>query len=192
KSQRNTTDPSVVVSNSLSSDYDSADESLVCRTPLLLLKELDGTEPSSGPKTVKSILKSKSTFKDETLKCITINEPSLASARGNKSSLGSKTNSAPTGKLKNVKIEDDPPLAMVMKELNELKLQISKKKSSYSRNKNTQQERETPDAKKSESSNALRSKTPTKRYLSIVKRQSLVDEAVMVLAKAENIAATLY
>ncbi|GKB68471.1 hypothetical protein Tco_0929883, partial [Tanacetum coccineum] len=42
-------------------------------------------------------------------------------------------------KLKNVKVEDDPPLAMVMKELNKLKLQISKKKSSYSRNKSTQQ-----------------------------------------------------
>ncbi|GKE21775.1 hypothetical protein Tco_1433287 [Tanacetum coccineum] len=46
---------------------------------------------------------------------------------------------ATTGKLKNVKIEDDPPLAIVMKELNELKLQMSKNKSSYSRNKNSQQ-----------------------------------------------------
>ncbi|GJR97079.1 hypothetical protein Tco_0269253 [Tanacetum coccineum] len=82
KSQRNTTDPSVVVSDSPASDYDS---------------------------------------------------------RENKSSSASKTNSAHAGKLKNVKVEDDPPLAMVMKELNELKLQISKKKSSYSRNKNTQQ-----------------------------------------------------
>ncbi|GJW21409.1 retrovirus-related pol polyprotein from transposon TNT 1-94 [Tanacetum coccineum] len=139
KSHINTTDPSVVVSDSPASDYDSADESLVCSTPLLPLKKLDGVEPGSGPKTVKSILKSKSTFKAETLKGITLNEPSLAHARGNKSSLASKTNSAPTGKLKNVKVEDDPPLAMVMKELNELKLQISKKKSSYSRNKNTQQ-----------------------------------------------------
>ncbi|GJY18478.1 hypothetical protein Tco_0389969, partial [Tanacetum coccineum] len=99
---------------------------------------LDGAEPVSGPKTIKSILKSKSTFKVETLKGITINEPSSAPARG-KSSSASKTNSAPAGKLKNVKMEDDPPLAIVIKELNELKLQISKKKSSYYRNKNAQQ-----------------------------------------------------
>ncbi|GJT70344.1 hypothetical protein Tco_1029630 [Tanacetum coccineum] len=139
KSQRNTTDPSAVVSDSPTSDYDSADESSVCSTPLLPLKKLDSAELSSGPKTVKLILKSKSTFKAETLKGITLNEPSSAPARGNKSPSASKTNSAPAGKLKNVKVEDNPPLAMVMKELNELKLQISKKKSSYSRNKNTQQ-----------------------------------------------------
>ncbi|GJV17601.1 retrovirus-related pol polyprotein from transposon TNT 1-94 [Tanacetum coccineum] len=137
ESQRNTTDPLVVVSDSSATDYDSADESSVCSTPLLSLKKLDGAEPVSGPKTIKSILKSKSTFKVETLKGITINEPSSAPARG-KSSSASKTNSAPAGKLKNVKMEDDPPLAIVMKELNELKLQISKKKSSYSRNKNAQ------------------------------------------------------
>ncbi|GJV63043.1 hypothetical protein Tco_1473871 [Tanacetum coccineum] len=88
--------------------------------------------------TFKSILKSKSTFKAETLKGITINEPSSAPA-GGKSSSTSKTYSAPAGKLKFMKMEDDPPLAIVIKELNELKLQISKKKSSYSRNKNAQQ-----------------------------------------------------
>ncbi|GJY51638.1 hypothetical protein Tco_0442485 [Tanacetum coccineum] len=82
--------------------------------PLPPLEKLTGAEPISGPKTIKSILKSKSTFKDETLK-------------------------APAGKLKNVKMEDDPPLAIVMKELNELKLQISKNKSSFFRNKNSQQ-----------------------------------------------------
>ncbi|GJW05645.1 hypothetical protein Tco_1568068 [Tanacetum coccineum] len=60
------------------------------------------------------------------------------STRGIKFS-ASKTNLAHAGKLKNVKMEDDPPLAIVMKELNELKLQINKKKSSYSRNKNAQQ-----------------------------------------------------
>nr|GEY30471.1 hypothetical protein [Tanacetum cinerariifolium] len=138
-SQRNITGPLAIVSDSLASDYDSPDESLVCRTHLLLLKKLDGAEPGSGLKTVKLILKSKSTFKAEFLKDITLNEPSLAPTRGNKSSSASKTNSAPTGKLKNVKVEDDPPFAMVMKELNKLKLQINKKKSSYSRNKNTQQ-----------------------------------------------------
>ncbi|GJS86161.1 hypothetical protein Tco_0752702 [Tanacetum coccineum] len=107
--------------------------------PLPLLEKLTSTEPVSGPKTIKSILKSKSIFKAETLKGITINEASSAPARGNKGSSASKTNSAPAGKLKNVKIEDDPPLAIVMKELNELKLQISKNNSSYFRNKNSQQ-----------------------------------------------------
>nr|GEX05759.1 retrovirus-related Pol polyprotein from transposon TNT 1-94 [Tanacetum cinerariifolium] len=131
---------STIVSDSLAPDYDSADESSVCITPLLPLKKLDGAEPGSGPKTVKSILKSKSTFKADTLKGITLNKPSPAPARGNKCSLASKTNSAPAGKLKNVNVKDNPSLAMVMKELNELKLQISKKKSSYSKNKNTQQE----------------------------------------------------
>ncbi|GJZ40044.1 retrovirus-related pol polyprotein from transposon TNT 1-94 [Tanacetum coccineum] len=118
--------------------YEKADESSVYSTPLLSLKKLDGAEPVSRPKTIKSILKSKSTFKAETLKGITINEPSSTPARG-KSSSASKTNSAPGGKLKNVKMKDDPSLAIVMKELNELKLQISKKKSSYSKNKNAQQ-----------------------------------------------------
>ncbi|GJZ97483.1 hypothetical protein Tco_0669936 [Tanacetum coccineum] len=136
-------------------DYDSVDESSVCSTPLSPLEKLtgankkkkkkrknntkNGAEPISGPKTIKSILKSKSTFKAETLKGIIINEPSSALARGNKSSSVFKTNSAPTGKLKDVKIEDDPPLAIVMKELNELKLHISKNKSSYFRNNNSQQ-----------------------------------------------------
>nr|GEY96721.1 hypothetical protein [Tanacetum cinerariifolium] len=85
KSQRNTTGSSTILSDSSASNYDSADESLVCSTPLLPLKKLDG---------------------------ITINKPSSAHARGNKSSSASKTNSAPVGKLKIVKIEDDPPLAM--------------------------------------------------------------------------------
>nr|GEV00913.1 retrovirus-related Pol polyprotein from transposon TNT 1-94 [Tanacetum cinerariifolium] len=122
-------------------DYDSADESSVCSTVTpqngawTETRKLDRVEPVSGSKTIKSILKSKSTFKAETLKGIIINEPSSASARGNKSSSASKTNSALAGKLKKVKIEDDPPLAIVKKELNDLKLQINKNKSSYSRNK---------------------------------------------------------
>ncbi|GJR94402.1 hypothetical protein Tco_0266576 [Tanacetum coccineum] len=120
------------------SNHDTADESSVYNTPLPPLEKLTGVEPVFGPKTIKSILKSKSTFKAETLKGITINEPSSALARGNKSSSASKTNSALAGKLKNVKIEDDPPLAIVMKELNELKLQFRKNKSSYFRNKNSQ------------------------------------------------------
>ncbi|GKA28563.1 hypothetical protein Tco_0714808, partial [Tanacetum coccineum] len=139
ESQRNKIDPSVAITKSLVTNYNSTDESSVCSTPLPPPKKLDGVEPVSGPKTIKSILKLKSTFKAETLKGIIINEPSSAPARGNKSSSTSKTNPASAGKLKNVKIEDDPPLAIVIKELNELKLQISKKKSSYFRNKNTQQ-----------------------------------------------------
>ncbi|GJV88287.1 retrovirus-related pol polyprotein from transposon TNT 1-94 [Tanacetum coccineum] len=65
----------------------------VCSTPLPPLKKLDGAKPTSGPKTVKSILRSQSTFKAETLKA-------------------SKVNSASAGKLKSVKIKDDPPLAI--------------------------------------------------------------------------------
>ncbi|GJV24011.1 hypothetical protein Tco_1376706 [Tanacetum coccineum] len=105
-----------------------------CSTPLPPLKKLDGVEPISGSKTIKSILRSKSTFKAKTLKGVIINEPSLAPSKGNKSSSALKVNSAPAGKLKSVKIEDDNPLAIVMKELNNLKLQISKNQSSYSRN----------------------------------------------------------
>ncbi|GJZ22598.1 retrovirus-related pol polyprotein from transposon TNT 1-94 [Tanacetum coccineum] len=139
ESQRNTNDPLVAVTESSSTNYDSTDESSVCSTPLPPLKKLDGAELVYGPKTIKSILKSKSTFKAEALKCIIINEPSAAHARGNKSSSASKTNPALAGKLKIVKMEDGPSLAIVMKELNELKLQIIKKKSSHFRNKNTQQ-----------------------------------------------------
>ncbi|GJQ94940.1 hypothetical protein Tco_0006079 [Tanacetum coccineum] len=139
ESQRNTTDPPVAVTDSSVINYDSTDESLVCSTPLPPLKKLDGVESVSGPKTIKSILRSKSTFKAETLKGVIINEPSLTPAKGNKSSSASKFNSAPAGKLKSVKIEVDPPLAIVIKELNDLKLQISKNQSSYSRSNQTQQ-----------------------------------------------------
>ncbi|GJZ11291.1 hypothetical protein Tco_0546050, partial [Tanacetum coccineum] len=103
-------------------EYDSADESSVCSTPLPLLEKLAGVEPVSGPKTIKSILKSNSTFKAEILEGVTINEPTSAPAKGNKNVLASKKNSAPTGKLKNVKTKDDIPLSVVMKELNDLKL----------------------------------------------------------------------
>ncbi|GKB21622.1 retrovirus-related pol polyprotein from transposon TNT 1-94, partial [Tanacetum coccineum] len=133
ESQRNTIDPSVNVTDSSATDYDLADESSVCSTPLPPLKKLDGAKPISGPKTIKSILRLKSTFKAETLKGVKINEPSLASAKDNKSSSASKVNSAPAGKLKSVKIKDDPPLAIIIKELNNLKLQFSKSHSSYSR-----------------------------------------------------------
>ncbi|GJV18589.1 hypothetical protein Tco_1367609 [Tanacetum coccineum] len=122
ESQRNTTDPSVAVTDSSATEYDSADESSVCGTPLPPLKKLDGVELIFGPKTIKSILRSKSTFKAETLKGVKINEPSSAPAKGNKSSSASKVNSAPAGKLKSVKIRDPTYWAIVIKELNDLKL----------------------------------------------------------------------
>nr|GEX12708.1 hypothetical protein [Tanacetum cinerariifolium] len=71
---------------------------------------------------------------------ITLEEPSSTPAKDNKKgSSASKTPPAPAGKLKNVKVEDDPPLAIVMKELNEIKLQLSKKKSLHFRNHQPQQ-----------------------------------------------------
>ncbi|GJR39629.1 retrovirus-related pol polyprotein from transposon TNT 1-94 [Tanacetum coccineum] len=119
ESQRNTIDHLVVVTDSLAIEYDSADESSVCSTPLPPLKKLDGAEPIFGSKTNKSILRLKSTFKAETLKGVKINEPSSASA---------KVNSALAGKLMIVKIKGDPPLAIVIKEHNDLRLQIIKNK----------------------------------------------------------------
>nr|GEU38427.1 hypothetical protein [Tanacetum cinerariifolium] len=62
-------------------DTDSTDESFVCSTPLPPLKKLVGAEPVSRPKTIKSVLRSKSTFKAETLKGVIINEPSSALLR---------------------------------------------------------------------------------------------------------------
>ncbi|GJS18171.1 hypothetical protein Tco_0412643 [Tanacetum coccineum] len=82
ESERNTVDPSVAIFDSSVTDYDSADESLVCSNPLPPLEKLAGVEPVSGPKTIKSILKLNSTFKDEILKSFIINEPSLAPAKG--------------------------------------------------------------------------------------------------------------
>ncbi|GKD56325.1 hypothetical protein Tco_1289712, partial [Tanacetum coccineum] len=93
--------------------YDSTDESSVCSTPLPLLEKLASAKLVSGQKTIKSILKSKSTFKAKTLKGVIINEPSSAPAKGNISTSVLETNSAPAGKLKNVKMKDDPPLAIV-------------------------------------------------------------------------------
>ncbi|GJZ44411.1 hypothetical protein Tco_0591666 [Tanacetum coccineum] len=115
------TDSLVQVTN-----YDSVDESSVCSTPLPLLEKLASDELISGPKTIKSIFKSNSTFKVETLECVTINKPTSAPSKGNKNVSASKNNSTPAGKLKNVKIKDDISLSVVMKELNDLKLQINK------------------------------------------------------------------
>ncbi|GKA30441.1 hypothetical protein Tco_0716746 [Tanacetum coccineum] len=121
------------LSEAQATEYDSADESSICSTLLPALKKLEGAEPISGPKTIKLILKSKSTLKAVALKCVIINKPSSAPAKDNKSSSSSKVQSVPAGKLKSVKIKDDSPLAIVMKELNCLKLQVSKNQSSYPR-----------------------------------------------------------
>ncbi|GJW78708.1 hypothetical protein Tco_0140390 [Tanacetum coccineum] len=118
KSQVTITDPSVAITDSSATEYDSADESSVCSTPLPPLEKIAGAEPISRPKTIKLILKSNLTFKPKTLKGDTINEPSSAPVKDNKHVSASKRNSAPTGKLKNVNIEDDIPLSIVMKELN--------------------------------------------------------------------------
>ncbi|GJX49947.1 retrovirus-related pol polyprotein from transposon TNT 1-94 [Tanacetum coccineum] len=113
ESQRNTTDPLVIVTDSSTTDYDLVDKSSVCSTPLPPLKKLDGAEPIYGPKTIKLILRLKFTFKAEALKGVIINEPSSTPAKGNKSSSASKVHSAPAGKLKSVKIEDDPAFERV-------------------------------------------------------------------------------
>nr|GEW10414.1 retrovirus-related Pol polyprotein from transposon TNT 1-94 [Tanacetum cinerariifolium] len=75
ESQRNTTDPSVAVTNFSVTDYDSADESSVCNTPLLSLKKLDA--PAKDNKS-SSALKVNSGPADE-LKSVKIkDDPSLA------------------------------------------------------------------------------------------------------------------
>ncbi|GJX96073.1 hypothetical protein Tco_0351871 [Tanacetum coccineum] len=107
ESQVKVTDPLVIVTASSATDYDSVDESLVSSTPLPPLEKLAGAEPISGPKTIKSILMSNSTFKPETLKGVTINEPTSAPTKVNKYVSASKKNLAPAGKLKNVKTKDD-------------------------------------------------------------------------------------
>ncbi|GJZ87868.1 hypothetical protein Tco_0659650 [Tanacetum coccineum] len=53
ESQLKVTDSSVIVTNSSVTNYDSADESLVCSTPIPLLEKLAGAEPVSGSKTIK-------------------------------------------------------------------------------------------------------------------------------------------
>ncbi|GJZ38003.1 hypothetical protein Tco_0584194 [Tanacetum coccineum] len=112
KSSTNNSDMSITSSNihKLSETEDSTlpnqdtDEVPSNDTLLLSLKKLDSVEPVSGPKTIISILKSKSTFKAKTLNGIIINEPSSAPARG-KSSLASKTNSAPAAIREDYKID---------------------------------------------------------------------------------------
>ncbi|GJT26125.1 hypothetical protein Tco_0906400, partial [Tanacetum coccineum] len=100
-------------------DYNSAKEpTSVFSTPLPPLEKLVGaepqTKPTTGTKTIKSILKDYSTRKAETSKDVVINETINTSAptEGNKNVSASKRNSTPTGKLKNVKNEDDIPMSV--------------------------------------------------------------------------------
>ncbi|GKA61687.1 hypothetical protein Tco_0761206 [Tanacetum coccineum] len=72
------TDPSVSIADFLATEYNSTDKSSVCSTPLPPLEKLASIKLVSGPKTIKSILKSNFTFKADTLKGVTINEPSSA------------------------------------------------------------------------------------------------------------------
>ncbi|GKF37500.1 hypothetical protein Tco_0114258, partial [Tanacetum coccineum] len=55
ESQRNTTDPSVAVTDSLATNYDLADESSVCSTLLPPLEKLADVELVFGSKTIISI-----------------------------------------------------------------------------------------------------------------------------------------
>ncbi|GJV58056.1 retrovirus-related pol polyprotein from transposon TNT 1-94 [Tanacetum coccineum] len=127
ESKRNTTDPLVAVIDSSVIEYDSANESSVYSTLLSPLKKLDGAEPISGSKTIKSHLRSKSTFKAETLKGVIINHPQL--------------------RLRVTK-------ALQLQKLTQLLL--------FKRGEALQ-------AKKVESSNVNKSKTPTKRHMTGVK-----------------------
>nr|GEV54755.1 ribonuclease H-like domain-containing protein [Tanacetum cinerariifolium] len=116
ESQTNTTNSSVVVFDSSTLDHNSADESSVYSIPFSTLEKLGNAEHVSEPKTIKSILKSCSTFKLETLKGI-INEPSSAHAKDKRILV-----LAHAVKLKNVKLENDFPLANLIKDPKDLKL----------------------------------------------------------------------
>ncbi|GJV20530.1 hypothetical protein Tco_1369550 [Tanacetum coccineum] len=93
ESQVKITEPSIAITYSSATEYDSVDESSVFSTALPPLEKLAGAEPVSSPKTIKSILKSNSTFKAETLKGVTINEPSSTPLRHLKSQGGSSSRS---------------------------------------------------------------------------------------------------
>ncbi|GKE30989.1 hypothetical protein Tco_1450311 [Tanacetum coccineum] len=128
----------MIVTDSSVTDYDSAKESTsVCSTPLSLLEKLPGAEPHNelqpGPKTIKSILKAFSTRKDETSKDVIINEII--------------NSSAPAKGTKNVSASKKNSASFG--KLNNVITEFRKG--------------EALQAKKVESLNANRSKTPTKR-----------------------------
>ncbi|GJZ37551.1 hypothetical protein Tco_0583742 [Tanacetum coccineum] len=147
--------------------------------PLPSLEKLTGDEPIYGPKTIKSILKLKSTFKAETLKGITINEPSSAPARGNKSSSVSKTNSAPAGKIISLRRGIKPRNPQhVIKNYETCGSNVHTTSDhndiEWFRKREALQAKkvESFKASKTESSSALRSKTPTKSAPSTKIKQS--------------------
>nr|GEY12339.1 retrovirus-related Pol polyprotein from transposon TNT 1-94 [Tanacetum cinerariifolium] len=136
----------------------------------------DSTLPNHDTnETIKSILKSKSMFKAETLKGITFNKPSSAPTRGNKSSLASKINSAHVARKSHLTPETKTLNRIISQRrgINHRNPQhVTKKCETCGSNVHTTSDhndiewfrkRETPYAKKVKSSNALRSKTPTKR-----------------------------
>ncbi|GKC47328.1 hypothetical protein Tco_1065050 [Tanacetum coccineum] len=180
---------STLSNHDTATDYDSADESSVCSTLLPPLEKLIGAKPVSGPKTIKSILKSKSTFKAKTLKGITINKPSSAPARGNKSSSISKTNSAPVGNydhdtyghnkiisLRGIKPRNPQHIikncetcgSNVHTTSDHNDIEWFRKRKSLQAKKV-----ESFKASKTESSSALRSKTPTKRHQANIRNPTL-------------------
>nr|GEX67964.1 hypothetical protein [Tanacetum cinerariifolium] len=108
----------------------------VFSTPLLPLEKLGGTKPVSGPKTIKSILKSNSTFKAKVLKSIIINEPSSTPAKTKTSA--SKVNSAPAASQKSrwilIKIQEPKTIKTLLSSLHTLWTIISLERESKPRN----------------------------------------------------------
>nr|GEW75179.1 reverse transcriptase [Tanacetum cinerariifolium] len=115
ESQRNSTDPPIAIIYSLETEYDSADESSVYSTSFPPLEKPGDARPVSGPKTVKTALKSISTFKIEALKGIIPKEPSPAPAQENKKASALKSNSTPAENSKNMKTTDYLHLATVLR-----------------------------------------------------------------------------
>ncbi|GJY83106.1 hypothetical protein Tco_0496482 [Tanacetum coccineum] len=106
ESQRNSTDPSVDVIDSSETEYDSVAKSSVCSTFFPPVEKPGDAELVYGPKTVKTTLKSISTFQAKYLKGIIPNEPSSAPTQENKKASALKSNSAPAENSKNVKSTD--------------------------------------------------------------------------------------
>ncbi|GJU00915.1 hypothetical protein Tco_1111253 [Tanacetum coccineum] len=184
ESQRNITDPPVAITDSSITDYDSADESSICSNPLLPLEKLGGAELISGPKTIKSILKSNFKFKAEALKGIILNEPSSVPINGNNSASASKLTQPLLCKRTDYRTCDHAEFMIISleRELRNLQHVIKRCEASgstfhtttyhyvtewFRRGKALQAKNaEAPKLKKTGSSNANRSKTPTRWWVS--------------------------
>ncbi|GJY25336.1 retrovirus-related pol polyprotein from transposon TNT 1-94 [Tanacetum coccineum] len=167
----------------------SKERNFVSKHPFPPLEKLTHVELVSGQKTIKLILKSKSTFKAETLKDITINEPFSAPARGNKSSLVSKTNLANAGKFialrRGIKPRNPQHITKNYETCgSNVHTTFDHNDIEWFRKREALQAKkvESFKASKTKSSSALRSKTPTKR----ANKQQFV---AMFSTKAEDIAA---